>query len=50
MQIGFSSVHEVEENLEIVSSGAIKDDVELVVDCSIGGCMAEQGLEVSTAC
>jgi hypothetical protein len=50
VQVGLSTVHEVEQDLEIVGSCAIQDDVELVVDGCVDGSVAEEGLEVGAAC
>jgi hypothetical protein len=50
VQVGLSAVHEVEQDLEIVGSGAIQDDKELVVDVRIEWGVTEQVLEVAAAC
>lgn len=49
MQIGLSSVHKVQKDLEVICSGAIEDDEELVVDRDVDRILVEQFGKVGAA-
>jgi hypothetical protein len=49
VQVGFTPVHELQQDLQVVCPRPVQDDKQLVVRGCIDGRMAEQTFEVCTA-